>query len=156
MHFSPVLQSSENPPFSEPDALDWVGLESVVFLLRAVFVMSGNLVIYSTFLSRVISHRYGSETWQPSDKGAMFNHHTSQYFKFNIVFLWYKLPPFSLHIHTLQSHKATIFLPLSSSVYAVLSVSLPTGSESTSGVCNPVRKEEVMLTQSSACHASKT
>lgn len=76
----PVLQSWKKPPFPVLDALVWNGLQRAVVcvcLLRAVFVMSENLVIYSMFLSPVISHRYNWPTWQPSDKGAMFNHYAS-------------------------------------------------------------------------------
>ena len=47
----------------------------------------GSLVIYSVLVAQVISHRYGLPTWQPSDKGAMFNHGASYYFKFHIVCL---------------------------------------------------------------------
>lgn len=70
-----ALYSEENLPFSVLDGLVW-GVYSVwcVCLLGAVFVMLENLVIYSMFLSPVISHRYGWPTWQPFDKGAMFNH----------------------------------------------------------------------------------
>lgn len=135
-----------------------------VCLLRAVFVMSENLVIYSKFLSPVISHRYGWPTWQPSDKGAMFNHYASQYFKFHIVCLRSKFPPSSprththMHTHAQVHTQRTLFLFLSFAVNAALlqsfCLSLPSGNVRMSGVCCLVRKEEVMLTQCRACHAS--
>lgn len=85
--------------------------ECGVCLLRAVFVMSENLVIYSMFLCPVISHHYSWPTWQPSDKGAMFNHYASYYFKFHIVCLRSKFPPSSLRTHTYTHKRHFLYFP---------------------------------------------